>query len=125
MSQKKTQGDSESFDQFMTELRLLVKDCNDPNGDEMVRDQIIFGISSSRVRKQLLYYGPYITLENAIDSARSHELSQQQLKTMISPAVNLASQSVHAVNRWTNKGEHRRHGRKMASGADSGTVRSK
>lgn len=110
----------------MTELRLLVKDCNDPNGDEMVRDQIVFGISSSRVRKQLLYYGPYITLENAIDIARSHELSQQQqLKTMISPAVNLASQSVHAVNRWTNKGEHRCHGRKMASGADSGIVRSK
>ncbi len=123
---EKTQRDSESFDQFVTELRLLVKDCNYPNGDEMVRDRIVFGISSPRVREKLLCYGPNLTLENAIDIARSHELSQQQLKTMVFPTANPAGQSVHAVNRWTNKTEHRRHGRKMASGADGdGTVRSK
>lgn len=35
---EKTQGDNESFNQFVTELRLLVKDYNYTNGDEMVRD---------------------------------------------------------------------------------------
>lgn len=31
------QEDSESFEHFMTELQLLVKDCGYPNTDEMVR----------------------------------------------------------------------------------------
>ncbi|KAL6462444.1 hypothetical protein MHYP_G00288660 [Metynnis hypsauchen] len=123
---EKIQGNSESFDQFVTELRLLVKDCGYPNGDEMVRDRIVFGINSPRIREKLLCYGSGLTLENAIDIARSHELSQQQLKTMVFPTANQASQSVHAVNRWTNKAAHTRHGRKVAGGADDdGAVRSK
>ncbi|KAL6471840.1 hypothetical protein MHYP_G00204900 [Metynnis hypsauchen] len=123
---EKIQGNSESFDQFLTELRLLVKDCGYPNGDEMVRDRIVFGINSPRIREKLLCYGSGLTLENAIDIARSHELSQQQLKTMVFLTANQASQSVHAVNRWTNKAAHTRHGRKVAGGADDdGAVRSK
>ncbi|KAL6455152.1 hypothetical protein MHYP_G00364050 [Metynnis hypsauchen] len=70
---EKIQGNSESFDQFMTELRLLAKDCGYPNGDEMVRDRIVFGINSPRIREKLLCYGSGLTLENAIDIARSHE----------------------------------------------------
>ncbi|KAJ8333874.1 hypothetical protein SKAU_G00411930 [Synaphobranchus kaupii] len=34
------QGESESFDQFVTELKLLVKDCNYPNSDEMCSLQL-------------------------------------------------------------------------------------
>ncbi|KAK9539545.1 hypothetical protein VZT92_004644 [Zoarces viviparus] len=46
---EKIQKDCENFDQFVTELKLLVKDCNYPNGDEMIRDRIVFGINSPRV----------------------------------------------------------------------------
>ncbi|KAJ8332643.1 hypothetical protein SKAU_G00424320 [Synaphobranchus kaupii] len=79
---EKMQG--ESFDQFVTELKLLVKDCNYLNSDEMVRDRIVFAINSPRVREKLLSHGPDLTLEKTIDIARSHELSQHQLKTMCS-----------------------------------------
>lgn len=44
--QKKMHGPSETFDQFVTELKLLVKDCNYPNADEMVRDRIVFATNS-------------------------------------------------------------------------------
>ncbi len=36
----------ETFDQFVTELRLFVKDCGYTNPEEMVRDCVIFGIYS-------------------------------------------------------------------------------
>lgn len=77
---EKTQGNSESFEHFVTELKLLVKDCNYTNSDEMVRDRIVFTTNSPRVREKLLNQGPKLTIEKAIDIARSHELSQVQLK---------------------------------------------
>lgn len=79
---EKTQGSSESFEHFVTELKLLVKDCGYTNSDEMVRDRIVFATNSPRVREKLLSNGPELTLEKAIDIARSHELSQAQLKAM-------------------------------------------
>ncbi|XP_061588346.1 uncharacterized protein LOC133452753 [Cololabis saira] len=90
---EKTQGQNESFDQFVSELRLLVKDCNYPNSEEMIRDRVVFAIHSPRVREQLLCHGPDLTLEKAVEIARSHELSQLQLEP------NMADQSVHAESR--------------------------
>ena len=119
---EKIQRDCESFDQFVTELKLLVKDCNYPNSDEMIRDRIVFATNSPRVREKLLCHGPDLTLEKAIDIARSHELSQQQLKTMGFPAANTASQSVHAVSRRSFSYEQRYHGRKLTGGNDSNSV---
>ena len=92
---EKVQGASESFEQFVTELCLLVKDCDYANKDEMVRDSIVFGIHSPRVRVNLLNVGSEVT-DKAIDIARSHELAQAQMKT-ISRGSSSASreQAVH------------------------------
>jgi hypothetical protein len=38
---KKLQGENESFQQFTTELKLLVKYCGYTEPDEMVRDRIV------------------------------------------------------------------------------------
>ena len=46
---EKIQGVNEPFEQFVTDLRLLVKDCNYANNEEMIRDRIVFGIHSPRV----------------------------------------------------------------------------
>ena len=45
---EKMQGESESFEQFITELKLLVKDCVYPNdfSDEIVRVRIVFATNS-------------------------------------------------------------------------------
>lgn len=46
---EKTQGSGESFEHFVTELKLLVKDCGYANSEEMVRDRIVFATNSPRV----------------------------------------------------------------------------
>uniref|UniRef100_A0A674EBM2 Gypsy retrotransposon integrase-like protein 1 n=1 Tax=Salmo trutta TaxID=8032 RepID=A0A674EBM2_SALTR len=100
---EKVQGASESFEPFVTELRLLVKDCDYANKDEMVRDRIVFGIHSPRVREKLLNVGSELTLDKAIDIARSHELAQAQMKTISRRSTSTSrEQAVHAV-RQTSK----------------------
>ena len=115
---ERMQGESESFDQFVTELKLLVKDCNYDKSDEMVRDRIVFATNSGIVREKLLCYGPDLTLEKTIDIARSHEVSQQQLKTMDSAAAGGANQSVHAVSRRSFRPDQARYGRKNVNKSD-------
>lgn len=60
----------------------------------MVRDRIIFATNSPRVREKLLSQGSELTLDKAIDIARSYELSQVQLKAMAND-----SHEVHAIHR--------------------------
>ena len=95
----KMEGESESFEQFITELKLLVKDCIYPNdfSDEMVRDHIVFATNSTQLREKLLSQGADLTLEKAIDIACSHELAQQQLKSMGQSSK--AHETVHEISR--------------------------
>ena len=37
---EKMQGEKETFERFITELKLLVRDCGYPNSDELVRGRI-------------------------------------------------------------------------------------
>lgn len=101
---EKVQGEHEPFEEFMTDLRLLVKDCNYANSDEMILDRIVFGIHSPKVRENLLNAGSELTLEKAIDVARSHELAQAQLKTIKSNMSTLREYAVHAISGHTSKG---------------------
>ncbi|XP_062593874.1 uncharacterized protein LOC134255374 [Saccostrea cucullata] len=63
-------------------LKVGVKDCGYQNADEMVRDRLVFGVRSDKIREKLINEGSNLTLEKAIDIARTYELSQAQLKTM-------------------------------------------
>lgn len=117
---ERIQGENESVEQFVTEVKLLAKDCNYPNSDEMVRDRIVFATNSPKVREKLLCHGPNLTLEMAIDIARSYELSQQQLKTMVNSA---AGQSVHAVNKKTPRTGHKTASRWQPSTNADGATR--
>lgn len=76
------QKETETFDQYVTDLKLLVKDCNFGNSDEMVRDRIVIGIRNSKIREKLINIGSELTLEKALDIARTHELSAAQAKSM-------------------------------------------
>lgn len=88
---KKGQADGESFDNFVTELKLLVKDCGYAN--------------TAKVKEQLLNYGLDLSLERAVDIARSHEIAQGQLKSMTGPhSVIHTLQVAHACsNKALNK----------------------
>ena len=50
--QSRSQSESESFDQFVTDLKLLVKDCTYDKPDEMVRDRIVIGIRNTKIREK-------------------------------------------------------------------------
>lgn len=52
--------------------------------DEMIRDRIVFGTNSSKIRQKLIKVGKELTLDTTIQIAQSREYSQEQLKTMSS-----------------------------------------
>ena len=80
--QTRTQKADESFDQFYIELKLLVKDCTYDKPDEMVRDRLVAGIISTKLRDKLLSVGTELTLTKTLDLARTHEITKQQNKVM-------------------------------------------
>ena len=74
---------AQPIEQYITRLRLLAKDCAYGNAeDDMVRDRLVFGTNSAKVRERLINEGAQLTLEKAIQIAQNFEYSQQQLKTM-------------------------------------------
>ena len=78
----RVQNQTDTFDSFVTDLKLLVKDCGYHDPDEMVRDRIVFGTSSPVIREKLINIGSDLTLNKAIETAHAFELSQSQLRTM-------------------------------------------
>ncbi|KAL1261469.1 hypothetical protein QQF64_006734 [Cirrhinus molitorella] len=55
------QDEREPFEQFVTDLRLLVKDCNYANSDEMIRDRTVFGIHSPKVQDEREPFEQFVT----------------------------------------------------------------
>ena len=48
----------------------------------MIRDIIVVGTNSCEIREKLINEGKDLTLDKAIDIARTYELSQSQMKLM-------------------------------------------
>lgn len=81
----RVQKEDEPFEQFVMDLRILIKDCGyatDELKNEMVRDHIVFGIRNGKIREELIKEGSDLTLDKCIDIARTYELSQTQSKKM-------------------------------------------
>lgn len=64
----------------------------------MVRDRIVFATNSPKVRKKLFSQGPELTLDKAIDIARSYEFAKVQLKAMAND-----SHEINAIHRKPRK----------------------
>jgi hypothetical protein len=52
----------------------------------MIRDRIVFGVSSEKVREKRINVGEALTLDKAVEIVQSYEYSQQQLKQMSADA---------------------------------------
>lgn len=89
--QDRVQKEGETFEQFVTDLKLLAKDCGFQDANEMVRDRILFAVSSDKIREKLLNEGSGLTLEKAIEIGQAYELSRAHLKLMTQ------SVEIHAV----------------------------
>ena len=76
------QQEKEPFEQFLTKLKIEVKDCGYKDPDEMVRDRVVIGCFLKKVRGNLVQEGSELPLEKAVDIARTQEMSNTQLQSM-------------------------------------------
>ena len=103
---QKVQQEGESFQQFLTNLKLLVKYCGYANPDEMVRDRVVIGCHATKTRDRLIQEGSDLALEKAIDIATTGEMSKAQLKTMTTEnsGINSVNQKKQKSYRKTKSG---------------------
>ncbi|XP_062596544.1 uncharacterized protein LOC134257995 [Saccostrea cucullata] len=78
----RVQGPSKRIDQYITELKLIAKDCSFENlEDGLIRDRIVCGAFSSRVKERLLREDN-LSLEKAVSLCRADEECRKQIKTI-------------------------------------------
>lgn len=73
------QGKDETVDSFLKQVRVLVSECKFTNTEEHIIDALIFGSNNSRVQSKLLEQDATLTLDKAIDIARTQEATSHQL----------------------------------------------
>ena len=73
-----------SLEEFIAKLRLLIKEPNYPTAhhERFLRDFLVFGMNSQRVRKECLKEGDSLTFQKAKDLAKAEESADTQLKLM-------------------------------------------
>ena len=56
----RVQRKDETADQYVTELKLIAKNCNfGALEDELIRDRIVYGTKSERVKELIIIFGIY------------------------------------------------------------------
>ena len=88
-----------------------MKDCGYADPDEMVRDRIVIGCNSKKVREKLIQEGSELSLEKAVEIALTLEMSQTQLKTMEEEDSKIHAVKVNQARRQSEKLDKRKHGR--------------
>ena len=72
----------------------------------MVRDAIVFGTKDHKVREKCITEGSELSLEKAINFARTYELSNAQLKTMESE-----DKTINMLNKQGSRSSGKRYGK--------------
>lgn len=79
---RRHQAAGESIEEFVADLRRLVKTCNFGTlQNRLLRDQIVLGVKDETLRSKLLEVRK-LSLDGCIDMCRAHEMSQQQTMKM-------------------------------------------
>ena len=94
-----------SLEEFIAKLRLLVKEANYPTAhqERFLRDFLVFGLNSSRVRKECLKEGNNLTLQKAKDLAKAEGSAEKQLKSMNRTEVNTVKKHEKSNKRNASK----------------------
>ena len=74
------QRDNETLDTYHTRLRQLSQNCSFADVDKEIKNQIIIGCLSQKLRRRALRDNP--TLKELLDAGRAEERSQAQAKTV-------------------------------------------
>ena len=100
---KQVQKAKETITSFVTDLMLLVKNCNYIDEDRQVRDQFVYGVSDDDLKKKLLERGNTLTQILAVSIGKSHETTNQEVQECcLKPHVNDSTNAV--FNNKPNKG---------------------
>jgi len=73
-----------TIEQFITRVKHLARECafDDTYRNDMIRDRLVFGVKSQKIREKLLTEGAELKLEKAVQICQTYEYAQEQLKTM-------------------------------------------
>jgi hypothetical protein len=116
---KRVQGETESVDQYVTELRLLAKNCRFGElQEELIRDRIICGIKADRLQARMLREDD-LTLDKAISICKADEESRKQLKDLTKDDNFKVSSVKKSSRKGNNEGRPAKFGRekqKISSG---------
>ena len=76
----RVQGRQETVDQYLTELKLIAKNCSFGElENELVRDRLVCGTNSEEVRQRLLSVED-ISLDKAVSICRAHEETKKNVQ---------------------------------------------
>nr|XP_049707055.1 uncharacterized protein K02A2.6-like [Helicoverpa armigera] len=113
----RNQEEGESIQQYVTALRLLSKNCNFKElEDELIKDRIVCGIRSLRVRDRLLRCED-LNLDKAVKLCQAEEISRESEQQMDAVGTSSGVAQVDVV------GAQRRRGRGSAGGGRRGARR--
>jgi hypothetical protein len=105
---KRFQEDGECFDDFLTEVKLLSKNCNFCNTEDcfgsLLRDKIVYGIRCDKVREKLLSEKT-LTLDKAVEICRSSEKAQDgvsELRNNSSESVDRIGKQLYSKNKFNS-----------------------
>ena len=74
----RVQEAGETLDKFITDVRILAATCNfEQLKESLIRDQIICGMTDSKLRQDLLKI-PELSLDKGIENCRAAELSNER-----------------------------------------------
>ena len=100
MFNMRNQHQDETFDKYVTELKLLASTCNYGTlNDSLIRDRIVCGISNSGLRERLLRT-PDLTLDKTMQMGRAAELTKERIKALENPTA-ASNTEVNAVRHKT------------------------
>lgn len=91
------QMECETVDSFVTDLQLLIKDCNYRKEERMLRDEIVVRSTSHVVREKCLDEGDSLTLAKAIQIVQNFEVAQDSIKVIYNES------EVHAIKAKVSK----------------------
>ena len=94
---ERVQKPDETITAFITDLMLLVKDCNYTDEDRQVRDQFVYGIADDELKKRLLEKGNTLTRIDATTIGKAYENTKQEVQECCSKQP--AKESIKAVSK--------------------------
>lgn len=98
---QRNQADGETIESYVTQLKVLAKGCEfDTLEDQLVRDQLVFGVKNARIRERLLSEGATLTLARAVECSRAIETVQETQALMLNEQAPIPiKQEVEVVQR--------------------------